>query len=148
VDPRSLAAGGGGASLTSVLLLAEEVVEHRRLLVPLGARLLRGEGHVEEGGLGPRPADELEADGEAAPVVADRDGDGRQAEEVAGYGVPDQRGCMQLRAVSQSGTQDSGWMHRCRRCRGIQWECGRTSVYVVELPGAERVVLQRVRSHT
>lgn len=26
--------------------------------------------------------------------------------------------------------------------------CGRTSVYVVELPGAERVVLQRVRSHT
>lgn len=75
------------------MLFGEEVVEDLRLPVALGAGLLRGEGDVEQGGLGPRPADELEPDGEAAPVVAHLHGDRRQAQEVAGDGVPDQRRC-------------------------------------------------------
>ena len=99
----------------SVLLFVEEVVEDRRLLVPVGARLLRGEGHVEQGGLGPWPADELEPDREAAPVVTDLDCDGRQAQEVPGYGVPDQRRCMMHWWIVNGGDDD-----------GMSRESGRT----------------------
>lgn len=142
-------------------MFGEEVVEDRRLLVPVGARLLRGEGHVEQGGLGPWPADELEPDGEAAPVVPDLDGDGRQAQEVAGYGVPDQRRC-KLRCIGGYGRRQRR-RHACvsnelvrRTDRQTRWciharckiDVVVTSVYVVELAGVACVVLQRVGSHT
>ena len=85
----------------SLVLFGEEVVEDRGLLVAVGAGLLRGEGDVEQGGLGPWPADELQPDGEAAPVVPDLHGDRRQAQEVAGYGVPDQRRCVFVALVDR-----------------------------------------------
>jgi hypothetical protein len=59
---------------------------------------LHREGNVEQSGLGPRPPDELEPYGQALLVMPDRDGDGRQPEEVSGNGVPDQRG-FRLRLV-------------------------------------------------
>ena len=57
---------------------------------------LHRERDVEQGRLGPRPADELEPDGEPALVVPDLDGDGRQAQEVPCDGVADQRGCLMI----------------------------------------------------
>lgn len=87
----------------SELLFGEEVVVHLGLPVHLlPARLLHGVGEVQQRGLRPRAADELEPHGEPSPVIPDGHGDRWQPQEVARDRVPHQRSCKSEVISSQS----------------------------------------------